>query len=437
MWFAWSLPPRVLSKMSFEEGIPQECRTLVVVPMMLLTPDSIRGEIEKLEVRYLSNSEANLHFSLLADFTDAEEPEMPEDDKLLGLAIKGIEELNARHGAGAFILFHRTRVWCQAVSDLYQDILGNAIYHGKAIYDVQAFHKILTGRFPEQRLLSHDLIEGVHVGVGLATDVELFEQFPYDYTSYSKRQHRWIRGDWQIASWVLPRVPDGQQQRRAPNLLSLIDRWKILDNLRRSLLAPASLLFLMCSWSFNAAPAAASALVSLVLLVPLFFQILQRLAQRWRGDVRALHEASSDLNRAIVIATFLPHQAYLSMDAIVRACYRPWFSRRHLLEWHTAEISQLTARSHVDAYRAQFYLISLMAGLFLFALAIRGFSWETAYHPFLLLWVSAPAVQHWMGWQRRSVRRLEEIAAEDQRYLRRVARETWRYFDDLVGPEHN
>ena len=555
MWFAWSLPPRVLSKMSFEEGIPQECRTLVVVPMMLLTPDSIRGEIEKLEVRYLSNSEANLHFSLLADFTDAEEPEMPEDDTLLGLAIKGIEELNARHGEGAFILFHRMRVWCeterrwigwerkrgkleelnrllngeesgvltdagllpagvryvitldadtqlphrtarklietiahplnrvqltadgrhrvrgytiiqprvsitlpsatasrfsrlftdargsdpycQAVSDLYQDVLGNAIYHGKAIYDVQAFHKILTGRFPEQRLLSHDLIEGVHVGVGLATDVELFEQFPYDYTSYSKRQHRWIRGDWQIASWVLPRVPDGQQQRRAPNLLSLIDRWKILDNLRRSLLAPASLLFLMCSWSFNAAPAAASALVSLVLLVPLFFQILQRLAQRWRGDVRALHEASSDLNRAIVIAAFLPHQAYLSMDAIVRACYRLRFSRRHLLEWHTAEISQLTARSHVDAYRAQFYLISVMAGLFLFALAIRGFSWETAYHPFLLLWVSAPAVQHWIGWQRRRVRRLEEIAAGDQRYLRRVARETWRYFDDLVGPEHN
>ena len=89
--------------------------------------------------------------------------------------------------------------YCQAVSDLYQDVFGEAIYHGKGIYDVQAFHKILTGRFPEQRLLSHDLIEGAHVGVGLATDMELFEQFPYDYTSYSKRQHRWIRGDWQIA----------------------------------------------------------------------------------------------------------------------------------------------------------------------------------------------------------------------------------------------
>ena len=556
MWFAWTLPPRVLPRMSFEQGIPEECRTLVVVPMMLLTPDSIRGEIEKLEVRYLSNAEPNLHFSLLADFTDAQDPEMPEDDKLLGLAVKGIEELNGRHGQGSFILFHRSRVWCetenrwigwerkrgkleelnrllngeesgvlmqagslpagvryvitldadtqlphrtarklietiahplnrvqltadgrnrsrgytiiqprvsitlpsatasrfsrlftdargsdpycQAVSDLYQDVFGAAIYHGKAIYDVQAFHKILTGRFPEQRLLSHDLIEGAHVGVALASDIELFEQFPYDYTSYTKRQHRWIRGDWQIASWILPRVPDGQQQqRRAVNPLPLIDRWKILDNLRRSLLATASLSFLICSWSFSAGAWNASVLVSMVLLVPLFFQIIERLVQRWQGDIRALHEASSDLNRAVVMAAFLPHQAYLAMDAIVRACYRLQFSKRHLLEWQTAEMSHLAARSNLDAYRAQFYLISALAGAFLLALTIRGSSWETAYHPFLLLWVSAPLIQSWIGWQRRGVRRLEEIDTEDRRYLRRVARETWRFFDDLVGPEHN
>ena len=113
MLLTWVLPPRVLPKMSFEEGIPEDCRTLVVVPMMLLTPDSIRGEIEKLEVRYLANPGANLYFSLLADFTDAEEPEMPEDDDLLGLAVKGIEQLNARYGKGAFILFHRPRVWCE------------------------------------------------------------------------------------------------------------------------------------------------------------------------------------------------------------------------------------------------------------------------------------------------------------------------------------
>ena len=353
--------------MSFEEGIPEDCRTLVVVPMMLLTPESVRGEIERLEVRYFANPGANLWFSLLADFTDAEEREMPEDDGLLGLAMKGIEQLNSRHGNGRFLLFHRPRVWCeterrwigwerkrgkieelnsflnggenreilrvgslpegiryvitldadtqlphgsaqrlvetiahplnrveltadernhargytiiqprvsitlpsatatrfsrlftdargtdpycQAVSDVYQDLFGEAIYHGKAIYDVRAFHKILNGRFPQQRLLSHDLIEGAYVGVGLATDVELFEQFPYDYTSYSKRQHRWIRGDWQIASWILPRVPAATPPERTPNPLTLINRWKIFDNLRRSLAPAASLLLLLSSWS--------------------------------------------------------------------------------------------------------------------------------------------------------------------------------------------
>jgi cyclic beta-1,2-glucan synthetase len=113
VFLTWILPPRVLPKMSFEEGIPEDCRTLVVVPMMLLTPESVRGEIEKLEVRYFANPDPNLWFSLLSDFTDAEQREMPEDDALLGLAMKGIEQLNSRHGKGRFLLFHRPRVWCE------------------------------------------------------------------------------------------------------------------------------------------------------------------------------------------------------------------------------------------------------------------------------------------------------------------------------------
>jgi cyclic beta-1,2-glucan synthetase len=555
LFLTWLVRPRTLPKMSFDEGIPDDCRTLVVVPMMLLTPDAIRGEIEKLEVRYLANPIPNLCFSLLADFTDAEESEMPEDDDLVGLAIRGTERLNALYGDGIFRLFHRPRVWCeterrwigwerkrgkleelnallngedrglftssgaappdiryvitldadtqlphgsarrlietiahplnkveiredsprrvrgytiiqprvsitlpsatasrftrlftdargsdpycQAVSDLYQDVFGEAIYHGKGIYDVRAFHKLLGGRFPEQRLLSHDLIEGAHVGVGLATDVELFEQFPYDYTSYSKRQHRWIRGDWQIASWILPTVPSGAERGRAPNPLTLINRWKIFDNLRRSLLAPAALSLLTFSWIADAAPAAASALVAAVLLVPLFVQFLRRFVERWRGDVRALAEASSDLNRAIVMAAFLPHQAYLVLDAVARTLYRLGVSRRHLLEWQTAEMSHRALSAHLNTFRTQIFLISGLAAAFVVALSIRGAFWEPAWTPFLLLWVAAPAVQYWIGWQRRAVRKQQQIEIEDRRYLRRVARDTWRYFDDLLGPEHN
>lgn len=552
---SWALPPRVLPKMSFEEGIPDECRTLVVVPMMLLTPDSIRGEIEKLEVRYLANPAGNLYFSLLSDYTDAEKPEMPEDDDLLGVAVKGIEQLNARHGDGRFILFHRARTWCesegrwigwerkrgkleelnallngeasnilvtaglvppairyvitldadtqlphgsarklietiahplnrveltpdgrdrsrgytiiqprvsitlpsatatrfsrlftdargsdpysQAVSDVYQDLFGEAIYHGKAIYDVRAFHKILHRRFPQQRLLSHDLIEGAYTGIALASDVELFEHFPYDYTTYSKRQHRWIRGDWQIASWILPRVPSAEPGRYELNPLSLINRWKIFDNLRRSLMPATALIFLIASWSWHAAPLAASAVVALILLVPLWFQLLERLIQRLRGDARAWREANSDLNRAIVMAAFLPHQAYLSSDATFRACYRLLVSRQYLLEWQTVELSLLTSAAHVDAVRLEFLIISASSVTFLLALTARQIAWDSSWTPFLLLWASSPLLLHWIGLQRRALKRLEHIDTDDQRYLRRVARETWRFFDDLVGPEHN
>jgi len=551
----WKMPPRVLPKMSFENGIPDDCRTLVVVPMMLLTPDSIRNEIDKLEVRCLANPGANLSFSLLSDYTDAEEPEMPEDDGLLGLAVKGIEQLNARHSGSRFILFHRVRTWCeterrwigwerkrgkleelnaflsgevggilvaagkvaegiryvitldadtqlphgsamklietiahplnrveltadqrnrargytviqprvsitlpsatatrfsrlfsdargsdpycQAVSDVYQDLFGEAIYHGKAIYDVRAFHQILHRRFPEQRLLSHDLIEGAYVGVGLASDIELFEQFPYDYTSYSKRQHRWIRGDWQIAAWIFSAVPSAEAFTRTANPLTLINRWKILDNLRRSFLPVAALLLLLCSWGFHAAPAAASALVAAVLTVPLLVQLGSRLVQRLQGDQRAWREANSDLNRAVVMGTFLPHQAYLATDAAFRACYRLCVSKRHLLEWQTAEMTILATAAHLDAFRAQFFIISGVAALVLAALTVRGIPLTAACAPFLLLWVAAPAVLYWIGSQRRALKQLEQVGLEEQQYLRRVARETWRFFDDLVGPDHN
>ena len=147
-----------------------------------------------------------------------------------------------------------TDPYCQAVSDAQQDLFQHAIYHGKAIYDVRAFHTSLRGRFPPETLLSHDLIEGAHAGVGLATDIELFENMPLDYGSYSRRQHRWIRGDWQIAPWILSRVPTSDAV-LAPNPLGLIDRWRILDNLRRSLVPVASCLLLLLGGSFPLRPA--------------------------------------------------------------------------------------------------------------------------------------------------------------------------------------
>src|SRR5262249_52001959 len=154
---------------------------------------------------------------------------------------------------------------------------GEAIFHGKAIYDVRAFHQILNNRFPRETLLSHDLIEGVYVGVGLASDIEVLESFPLQYASYVRRQHRWIRGDWQISPWIRRHVPEGDGAMH-PSPLSGLSRWKIFDNLRRSLVAPASMLILATGWLLGVSPAVWSLVIAIRLLVPAAVPLINRLA---------------------------------------------------------------------------------------------------------------------------------------------------------------
>ena len=207
-----------------------------------------------------------------------------------------------------------TDPYCQSVSDAQQDLFGEAIFHGKAIYDVQAFRTTVGDRFPAETLLSHDLIEGAHVGVALASDIELFENLPLSYASYCQRQHRWIRGDWQIAPWILPRVP-APGGKREPNPLTIVNRWRILDNLRRTLVPVASLLLLLFGWLISAAPGAWSLVVGLAIVIPGFAPLLDRLARHIQGSVRGWQGAADELVRAAVLIAFLPHQAWLSVDA--------------------------------------------------------------------------------------------------------------------------
>ena len=547
------LSPRVLPKMNFEEGIPQDFSTLVVVPMMLLTPDAIRNEVDKLEVRYLANREPNISFALLSDFTDAPEQEMPEDEELLTVAIEAMEDLSNRHRDVRFVLFHRTRRWSEverkwigwerkrgkleelnrylngegtvydkfvcagtepenirfvitldadtqlpanaarrlietlahplnqislsedgrerrrgysiiqprvsitlpgttatrftrlftessgtdpyshAVSDAYQDLFGEGIYHGKAIYDVRAFHRILSGRFPEGLLLSHDLIEGAHVGVGLASDIELFENFPYDYHSHSRRQHRWIRGDWQILSWIFPRVPAAGGG-TVPNLLPAIERWKIFDNLRRSLTPPASIVLLLASWLTLSAPGVWSSFVGLCLIFSSLASLLNRFSLWQQGIYRPSRGITTEITRLVTAISLLPHQAWIAVDAIARSFYRMWVSHEHLLEWETAESTHLSRAKH---FHMVFVQTVIVAGATIFLLSVLsglGLFWEP--FPFALLWITAPQVLRWLN--AAAIRPNEEPMAEsDRRYLRGAARDTWRYFDDFVSGQSN
>ncbi len=324
-----------------------------------------------------------------------------------------------------------TDPYCEAVSDAHQDLFREGIFHGKAIYDVAAFRAILGDRFPAESLLSHDLIEGTYSGVGMATGIELFENLPLDYASYSQRLHRWIRGDWQIAPWMLPSVPV-PGGRREPNPLSSIGRWRIFDNLRRSLVPPASMLLLLLGWVVSDAPGVWTLVVLLAVAIPAAAPLLDRLARVIRGEVHGWRGSADELIRAMVMLAFLPHQAWLAMDAIARTLYRTVVSRHNLLEWQTAESAGASAYRHAAAMRRQLWTICTLSGVLLIVLMLRHASLAGA--AFVALWALSPGVLKWLGHMGHT-NHSQLPGKEDLHYLRRLARKTWRYFDDLVGPD--
>ena len=228
--------------------------------------------------------------------------------------------------------------YTRTVSDVYQDLFGEGSFIGKGIYDVDAFERSLGARFPENRILSHDLLEGCYARSGLLSDVHLYEDYPSRYDADARRQERWIRGDWQIARWLLPRVP-GPTMNSLPNPLSRLSQWKILDNLRRSLVPAALLLLLLFGWF--SAPAAGwwtLAVASVVLVPPLSIGIVGVLRRREdslliRHLEAALRSAGQSLGQAGFRIACLPHEAVFSLTAVLRTVWRMLVTKRRLLEW--------------------------------------------------------------------------------------------------------
>jgi cyclic beta-1,2-glucan synthetase len=322
-----------------------------------------------------------------------------------------------------------------AVSDVYQDLTGEGSYHGKGIYDPRAFYRSLAGRFPEQTLLSHDLIEGVHARVGLASDIELFDQFPADYISYSNRQHRWTRGDWQITDWLLPRVPLADWQRVA-NPLSIMNRWKIFDNLRRSLVPAALNLFLLVSWLLSPTIGAiASVLGGLQILFHALTQPLTWATSRADLGSLSFKDIGRNLLRSLAETALLPYRASLALDAITRVWYRRLISHRGLLQWTTVRMAESKAVRQGTMMLIQMAVVSVIAvGLTLSIWWIQPMSLYAAL-PFLALWFISPLLAWRLSVPARALPQKEQLSTDQQQRVRRLARKTWRYFDDFVSAE--
>lgn len=556
------IPPRTLPKLDLEKGVPQEHRTMVVIPALLATGRDVAFLIGQIERHFIGNSDPNIFFALLTDFADAPQKGMPEDDELVEQARSAIEQLNSKHSAGnyrPFYFFHRERIWnasedcwmgwerkrgkleefnrllrgsdstsftikegdlstlpgiqyvitldadtllpresarqligtiahplnraefdpatgeikaghtilqprvqvrpvaanrclftrvysgdlaidlyTRAVSDVYQDLFDEGNYVGKGIYDVDAFQRSLHDKIPENHLLSHDLFEGMQGRCGLVTDVVLFEEYPPHYLVYTDRLHRWVRGDWQLLPWLSNRVPSRTASAtKARNTLSLIDRWKLLDNLRRSLVPPAILMLLISSWLVLPG---SIVFWTLVALSPYLMAVASNFVVELRHSFSKEHSTITSRPmrlaalRSLFEIIFLPHEALIILDAITTTLARLLVTHKHMLQWvsaaHSVQIFGKTLRVK-SAWQAMI-VAPLSAFMFLLALLVLHPGALPAAAPFLLGWMASPYIAARIGKPYRKP--VQRLLPSDEHKLRLLARSTWLYFENFVGP---
>ena len=327
--------------------------------------------------------------------------------------------------------------YSSTVSDVYQDLFGEGSYSGKGIYDVDAFEAALAGRIPDNTLLSHDLFEGVFARAGLASDVEVVEEYPARYDVAASRHHRWARGDWQLLPWILwcgPRATDDPTRRAIPT----IGRWKMIDNLRRTLSAPAATIALLAGWSLPLhASLVWTSFVVATIVVPTLIPLVAALVPSssrvsWRSHVRAFGgDVRLALTLSALLITFLAHQAWLMADAITRTLLRLIVTRRHLLEWVTAAEAAIGPGLDLAGFYRRMAGAVVVGGLAVPVVAAgRPGTWMLA-APFAALWLASPAIARLTSRAPAHAGTLR-VADTDARELRLIARRTWRFFETFV-----
>ncbi len=293
--------------------------------------------------------------------------------------------------------------YTREVSDVYQDLFGEGSFIGKGIYDVDAFRQAVDGRFPENLILSHDLLESGYARSALVTDVELIEAHPASYAIEASRRHRWIRGDWQLAGWLLPRVPgpsgpNGTKAKRQANPLSALSLWKLFDNLRRSLVAPALLALLAGGWLLGPGPGwlwalLAVAVVCLPALLSSVIELVRKPKERdWLVHLNLTGKsAGRPIALALLTLAFLPYDTLICLSAIFRSAIRMLFTRRGLLLWQLpAYARRNTRRTLAEFFREMWIAPTLAAALSAaLAMASQPAAWLYA-APILLLWLMSP-----------------------------------------------
>lgn len=328
-----------------------------------------------------------------------------------------------------------------AVSDVYQDLFGEGIYTGKGLYEVDSFEKALCERVPKNVLLSHDLFEGVFARTALVTEIEFLDDYPTQYEAFAKRQHRWTRGDWQILSWLFPFVLNASDK-KVRNYLPFISRWKIFDNLRRSLVSTTILLWLILGWTVLPGPSGIWSLIVLIILAfPFYVHTTSNLLRlpgsaSWISNLRDIWiDFKTNSTHLILSIICIPHQAYLHIDAILKTLYRSYFSKRNLLNWQTASDveSKLKLQGGVSVH---ILLVPILVSFFLYTCLFHFYQKSLIFAaPFLLIWVLFPFIIKELSKIRLKQKTILQSFEIDQ--LRNISRKTWNFFETFVTEEEN
>ncbi len=332
-----------------------------------------------------------------------------------------------------------------ATSDVYQDLFGLGTFTGKGIYDVHAFEAATGTAFPDNHILSHDLIEGNFARCGLVSDIELIDELPARYNAYSKREHRWVRGDWQLLPWLGRHNPIAvaTDKTTVRNVLPVVERWKIIDNLRRSLVPPALVVFFLLAWiAFPGSPAGWTLFGLAVPFLPLLLNLpswIWRLAARpWLIGRTARDigpSAAATAGQAVLQTALLPHQASMNLDAIVRTVSRVSFTHRNLLEWETAAAAEGRLGNSLRDFVRFMPSAPATAAIGVILVGVIHASSLLAAFPVLLLWLTAPALAFWVS--QPGIRPGRQLTAPERAAMRRIARKTWDFFEVFVAAEDN
>ncbi len=556
-WFVTHLcRATILPKLELKEGIPEKYTTMVVIPTLLPNAERVKELLEQIEVHYLANRDKNIYFSIIGDFKDAAQQQLPGDNEVIETAHTGIHNLNEKYGE-LFFYFHRGRqfneiqnkwmgwerkrgalmefnhllrgandtsfttivgelsdlnkiqyvitldadtrlpmgtakkligtlahpinrpvideqigrvtdgygllqprigvdiesanaslfsrifagqggidLYTTAVSDVYQDLFGEGIFTGKGIYEVDTFERLLTNAIPDNTVLSHDLLEGSYVRVGLVTDIELIDGYPSKYNAYIARLHRWVRGDWQLLPWLFSSIKNRQGQ-TINNPISTVSKWKIIDNLRRSLVAPSIIILTLLAvsalpgsswvWLLFAVLTISFTLITTV-LDALLLRSYRFCTSRCHGT--AIYGIKASLFQIGLFFIFLPYQAYMMVDAIIRTIIRVFISKRNMLEWVTAADAEKRLKNNLFSFLKRMWIsVPVGIGVLILSLVYRVNALPLSL-TICLLWSVSPIIGYYVS--RVTEHKEQALPSEDIEALRKLARKTWRYFEDFV-----